>query len=60
MKEKHTKDTETIHERISAYKRRSTCKFVVELAGGVLATVVTVLQVLPPVLKVLTHNCPPV
>ena len=55
MKEKHTKDTETIHERISAVQKKvdANAKFVVG-AGAVLATVVTVLQVLPPVLKVLT------
>ena len=55
MKEKHTKDTETIHERISTVQKKvdANAKFVVG-AGAVLATVVTVLQVLPPVLKVLT------
>ena len=55
MKEKHTKDTETLHERISTVQKKvdANAKFVVG-AGAVLATVVTVLQVLPPVLKVLT------
>ena len=55
MKEKHSKDTETLHERISTVQKKvdANAKFVVG-AGAVLATVVTVLQVLPPVLKVLT------
>jgi|TARA_Y100001936_G_C15764616_1_gene503029 hypothetical protein len=55
MKEKQTKDNEVLHERISTVQKKvdSNAKFVVG-AGAVLATVVTVLQVLPPVLKVLT------
>jgi hypothetical protein len=55
MKEKQAKDNEVLHERISTVQKKvdSNAKFVVG-AGAVLATVVTVLQVLPPVLKVLT------
>ena len=55
IKEKQTKDNEILHERISTVQKKvdSNAKFVVG-AGAVLATVVTVLQVLPPVLKVLT------
>ena len=55
MKERHDKDTETIHARITALQKKVdvNAKFVIG-AGAVLATLVTVLQVLPPVLKSLT------
>ena len=55
MKEKHIKDNEMVHERISTVQKKvdNNAKFVVG-AGAVLATLVTVLQVIPPVLKVLT------
>ena len=57
LKEKQEKDTETIHERISSVQKKvdSNAKFVVG-AGAVLATLVTVLQVVPPVIKVLTPS----
>jgi len=55
MKERHEKDTETIHTRITSLQKKvdTNAKFVIG-AGAVLATIVTVLQVLPPVIKVLT------
>lgn len=57
MKSQHDKDTETLHERISQVQKKvdSNAKFVVG-AGAVLATLVTVLQVVPPVIKVLTPS----
>lgn len=55
MKERHEKDTETIHTRITSLQKKvdTNAKFVIG-AGAVLATIVTVLQVVPPVIKVLT------
>ena len=55
LKEKQEKDTETIHERISQVQKKVdvNAKFVIG-AGAVLATLVAVLQVVPPVIKVLT------
>ena len=55
MKERHEKDNETIHTRITAVQKKvdTNARFVVG-AGAVLATLVAVLQVVPPILKVLT------
>ena len=55
MKERHEKDNETIHSRVSALQKKVdvNAKFVIG-AGAVLATLVAVLQVVPPILKVLT------
>ena len=55
MKERHEKDNETIHSRVSALQKKVdiNAKFVIG-AGAVLATLVTVLQVVPPIIKVLT------
>ena len=55
MKELHHRDTETIHERISQVQKKVdvNAKFVIG-AGAVLATLVAMLQVVPPVIKVLT------
>ena len=55
MKERHEKDTETIHTRITSLQKKvdTNAKFVIG-AGAVLATIVTVLQVVPPMIRVLT------
>ena len=55
MKERHEKDNETIHSRITAVQKKvdTNARFVVG-AGAVLATLVAVLQVVPPIIKVLT------
>ena len=55
MKARHEKDNETIHTRVSALQKKVdvNAKFVIG-AGAVLATLVAVLQVVPPILKVLT------
>lgn len=55
MKETHHRDTETIHERITQVQKKvdANAKFVIG-AGAVLATIVAVLQVVPPIIKVLT------
>jgi len=55
LKERHDKDTETIHSRITAVQKKvdTNAKFVIG-AGAVLATLVAVLQVVPPIIKVLT------
>jgi len=55
MKESHKDDREIIHERITSLQKKvdTNAKFVIG-AGAVLATIVTVLQVVPPVIKVLT------
>ena len=55
LKERHEKDNETIHNRVSALQKKVdiNAKFVIG-AGAVLATLVTVLQVVPPIIKVLT------
>ena len=56
MKETHSKDNTIIHERISALQKKvdQNAKFVVG-AAAVIATFVTLLQVLPPVIGVLTQ-----
>ena len=55
MKERHSKDNEIIHDRVSQLQKKvdSNAKFVIG-AGAVLATLVAVLQVVPPIIKVLT------
>lgn len=55
MKERHEKDNETIHQRVSVLQKKVdvNAKFVIG-AGAVLATLVAVLQVVPPIIKVLT------
>ena len=55
MKERHDKDNETIHTRITTLQKKvdTNAKFVIG-AGAVLATLVAVLQVVPPIIKVLT------
>ena len=55
LKERHDKDTETIHTRITGLQKKvdTNAKFVIG-AGAVLATLVAVLQVVPPIIKVLT------
>ena len=55
MKETHVRDREVIHERITTLTKKvdQNAKFVVG-AGAVLATMVTVLQVLPPLINSLT------
>ena len=55
MKTRHEKDTETIHTRITTLQKKvdTNAKFVIG-AGAVLATLVAVLQVVPPFIKVLT------
>ena len=55
MKARDEKDTETIHGRITTIQKKvdTNARFVIG-AGAVLATLVAVLQVVPPILKVLT------
>jgi len=55
MKERHEKDHEVVQERISRIQKKVdvNAKFVIG-AGAVLATLVAVLQVVPPMIKVLT------
>ncbi len=55
MKEKHNRDNEIMHDRISNLQKKVdyNAKFVVG-AGAVLATLVTVLQVLPPFIQTLS------
>ena len=55
MKERHEKDNELIHTRVTSLQKKvdTNARFVVG-AGAVLATLVAVLQVVPPILKVLT------
>ena len=55
MKERQEKDNELIHTRVSALQKKVevNAKFVIG-AGAVLATIVAVLQVVPPMVKVLT------
>ena len=55
LKERHDKDNETIHSRITTLQKKvdTNAKFVIG-AGAVLATLVAVLQVVPPIIKVLT------
>ena len=55
LKETHSKDNIILHERISALQKKvdQNAKFVVG-AAAVIATFVTILQVIPPVIEVLT------
>ena len=55
LKERHDKDTETIHTRITSIQKKvdSNAKFVIGVTA-VLTTLVAVLQVVPPIIKVLT------
>ena len=55
LKMKVDKDHETMHQRVSAIQKKvdTNAKFVIG-AGAVLATLVAVLQVVPPIIKVLT------
>ena len=55
MKERHEKDNELIHQRVTTLQKKvdTNARFVVG-AGAVLATLVAVLQVVPPIIKVLT------
>ena len=55
LKVKVDKDHETMHQRVSAIQKKvdTNAKFVIG-AGAVLATLVAVLQVVPPIIKVLT------
>ena len=55
MKETHSKDNSVLHERISALQKKvdQNAKFVVG-AAAVIATFVTILQVIPSVIEVLT------
>ena len=55
IKERHDKDNETIHTRITTLQKKvdTNAKFVIG-AGAVLATLIAVLQVIPPIIEVLT------
>ena len=55
MKERHEKDNELIHTRVTSLQKKvdTNARFVVG-AGAVLATLVAILQVVPPIIKVLT------
>ena len=55
MKERHEKDNELIHARVTTLQKKvdTNARFVVG-AGAVLATLVAILQVVPPIIKVLT------
>ena len=55
LKDRMEKDNETMHDRISSVQRKVdvNAKFVIG-AGAVLATLVAVLQVVPPIIEVLT------
>jgi|TARA_B100000902_G_scaffold390210_1_gene438761 hypothetical protein len=55
MKVRHEKDNEVLHERISSVQKKVdvNAKFVIG-AGAVIATVVTVMQVVPNFVKTLT------
>ena len=55
MKTRHEKDNELIHQRVTTLQKKvdTNARFVVG-AGAVLATLVAVLQVVPPIVKVLT------
>lgn len=57
LKDKVEKDHETMHQRVSQLQKRVevNAKFVIG-AGAVLATLVAVLQVVPPVVKLLTPS----
>ena len=55
LKEKVDKDNETMHQRVSQLQKKVdyNAKFVIG-AGAVLATLIAVLQVVPPIIRVLT------
>ena len=55
MEERHNKDNELIHTRVTSLQKKvdTNARFVVG-AGAVLATLVAILQVVPPIVKVLT------
>ena len=55
LKEKVDKDHEVMHQRVSQLQKKvdTNAKFVIG-AGAVLATLVAVLQVVPPIIEVLT------
>jgi len=57
MKDTHVRDREIIHERITTLTKKVdyNAKFVVG-AGAVLATLITFLQVAPPLYRVLTPS----
>jgi DNA polymerase II small subunit/DNA polymerase delta subunit B len=57
MKERHDKDHEMVQGRINIIQKKvdANAKFVIG-AGAVLATLVAVLQVVPPMIKVLTPS----
>ena len=57
LKEKVDKDHENMHQRVSLLQKKveTNAKFVIG-AGAVLATLVAVLQVVPPVVKLLTPS----
>jgi methyl-accepting chemotaxis protein len=57
LKERMERDNETMHDRISAVQKKvdTNAKFVIG-AGAVLATLVAVLQVIPPIIEVLTPS----
>ena len=55
LKERHEKDNEIIHGRITTIQKKvdTNARFVIG-AGAVIASLVAVLQVVPPLIKVLT------
>tara|TARA_B100002019_G_scaffold49397_1_gene41975 strand:+ start:928 stop:1356 length:429 start_codon:yes stop_codon:yes gene_type:complete len=55
LKSTHEKDNEVLHERISQVQKKVdiNAKFVIG-AGAVLATMIAILQVVPPIVEVLT------
>ena len=57
MKERHEKDHELVNTRISIIQKKvdANAKFVIG-AGAVLATLVALLQVAPPIFKILTES----
>ena len=57
MKERHDKDNEVVRDRINKIQKKvdANAKFVIG-AGAVLATLVAVLQVVPPIIKILTDT----
>ena len=59
MKERHEKDTETIHKRVTDLQKKVdiNAKFVVG-AGAVISTLVVALQIAFPVAKSLTSTVP--
>ena len=57
LKQTHEKDNEVLHERISQVQKKVdvNAKFVIG-AGAVLATMIAILQVVPPIVEVLTSR----